>query len=132
MFRWRGVRDYGTGRAAYVGLLASNIFARPVFNDEGRKTYETYMSKGWEGHPSGLLTFYANVIAWISANAAKLESADWKSWPSPADSATRRNLRLETPQRGHRRQDHLLHRRQLARGLRQTGEGGGARLHRLP
>lgn len=87
-----GVRDYGAGRAAYVGLMASNIFARPVFNDEGRETYEVFMSKGWEGHPSDLLTFYANVIAWVSANADKLESADWKSWPNPAANATKRSF----------------------------------------
>jgi hypothetical protein len=87
-----GIREYGAGRAAYVGLLAGNIFTRSVSNVESRETYTDYMTKGWEGCPSDLLTFYANVIQWISGSADKLELADWKKWTNPTDSAVKRSF----------------------------------------
>lgn len=35
-----GVRDFGKGRVAYVGMAAYNVFARVLGNEEGAKTYE--------------------------------------------------------------------------------------------
>jgi|GEM_PF-3035874 len=88
-----GIREYGSGRAAYVGLLASNIFARPTTsNEESKENYATIMTKGWEGCPSDLLTFYSNVIQWISSSSDKLESADWKSWVKPSDKIVKRSV----------------------------------------
>jgi hypothetical protein len=73
-----GVRDFGKGRVAYVGMAAYNVFARVLGNEEGAKTYETYMTKGWQGCPSDQLKFYLNTLRWISANADALAAARCK------------------------------------------------------
>ena len=88
-----GIREYGAGRAAYVGMITQNIFCRGIdVNDEGRETYLTFATKGWEGCPCDTVTFYANVIEWISGAADKLESADWHSWIKPAEQALKRSF----------------------------------------
>jgi hypothetical protein len=73
-----GVRDFEKGRVAYAGMAANNIFARVIGNEEGAKTYETYMTKGWEGCPSNQLTFYLNMLRWVSAKADALAGAPLK------------------------------------------------------
>ncbi|MGA2617560.1 MAG: hypothetical protein ABSF26_08130 [Thermoguttaceae bacterium] len=71
-----GVREFGKGRVAYVGMANYNIFARELGNEEGAKTYETYMTKGWQGCPSDQLTFYLNTLRWISAHADALAGTE--------------------------------------------------------
>ena len=73
-----GVRDFGKGRVAYVGMAGYNVLSRRLGNADDAKTYETYMAKGWEGSPSDQVTFYENVLRWISANANALEQSQLK------------------------------------------------------
>ena len=73
-----GVRDFGKGRVAYVGMAAYNIFARAIGKADGAKTYETYMTTGWEGCPSDQMRFYLNTLQWISSHADALAGASLK------------------------------------------------------
>jgi len=67
-----GIRDFGKGRVAYIGLNSGPIFCRRISSREDKETYEFYMIKGTESQPSDLLQFYLNTFIWLSAHADNL------------------------------------------------------------
>ncbi|MDD5704654.1 MAG: hypothetical protein PHR35_01925 [Kiritimatiellae bacterium] len=82
-----GIREYGRGRVAFVGIMGPQLFNRG-YSGWDREVFETYMTKGIGGRPSGLLKFMLNMFGWLSANADLLETATLTKRDTAADEGT--------------------------------------------
>lgn len=67
-----GIREYGQGRVAYLGLYPGIIFERPIAVDADKEVHEAYLTKGANGFRSDLQRLYLNTFKWLSANADQL------------------------------------------------------------
>lgn len=79
-----GVREFGQGRVAYMGIQGPQLFSRGHTGWD-RKIFESYMVNGFDGRPSGLMTLMLNTFAWLSANADRLEGATLTKRETPPD-----------------------------------------------
>jgi len=71
-----GIRPFGDGRVGYFGVNMPNIIVRAVDNEDGMEVYTSYARDGYDGHPSDMLRLITNLLTWLGANAASLESTN--------------------------------------------------------
>lgn len=71
-----GVREFGQGRVAYIGMKPLPVFQRAMKTAEDRDTYDSYMVRDFLGKPNGLLPFYLNTFAWLAEKSEALAAAE--------------------------------------------------------
>ncbi len=67
-----GIREYGKGRVAYLGMYPDIVFTRPISTDADKAVHEAYLTKGADGFGSDLQKLYLNTFQWLGANADRL------------------------------------------------------------
>jgi hypothetical protein len=73
-----GVREFGQGRVAYIGMKPMPVFFKAMKTPEDRETYEAYMVRDFLGKPNGMLRFYENAFQWLGAKSEAVAGADLK------------------------------------------------------
>ncbi|MCC6579254.1 MAG: hypothetical protein IT440_02345 [Phycisphaeraceae bacterium] len=70
-----GVRDYGQGRVAYIGLNAPHVLLRHTSTPDTEKVYRELLVDGHGERRSGLRQFYLNTFRWLGEKSDALEQA---------------------------------------------------------
>ncbi len=73
-----GVREFGQGRVAYIGMKPMPVFFKAMKTPEDRTNYEAYMVRDFLGRPNGLVRFYENAFGWLGERSAAVAAADLK------------------------------------------------------